>query len=215
MRIRVFISSVQKELLDERMALQILLSTDPFLAGHCVPVLFEEQPAGLQPKAQAYLELLRTCHVYLGIVWKEYGRSVDGLSATHHEYRLAQELKLPTLMTIKGDSDLGRAAETEEFIKEIKSDNHTYERFEDVEVLQERVRARLIKHIKDNYDLEPTLEQDSSARQTIRVASSFERQRLDSVSWDELDMDIAALMVSGAEEWPVENFSRETVRRTL
>ena len=95
------------------------------------------------------------------------------------------------------------------------SDNHTYERFEDVEVLQERVRARLIKHIKDNYDLEPTLEQDSSARQTIRVASSFERQRLDSVSWDELDMDIAALMVSGAEEWPVENFSRETVRRTL
>ena len=28
MRIRVFISSVQKELLDERMALQILLSTD-------------------------------------------------------------------------------------------------------------------------------------------------------------------------------------------
>ena len=41
-------------------------------------------------------------------------------------------------MTIKGDSDLGRAAETEEFIKEIKSDNHTYERFEDVEVLQER-----------------------------------------------------------------------------
>lgn len=215
MRIRVFISSVQKELLDERMALQILLSTDPFLAGHCVPVLFEEQPAGLQPNAQAYLELLRTCHVYLGIVWKEYGRSVDGLSATHHEYRLAQELKLPTLMTIKGDSDLERVAETEEFIKEIKSDNHTYERFEDVEVLQERVRARLIKHIKDNYDLEPTLEQDSSARQTIRVASSFERQRLDSVSWDELDMDIAALMVSGAEEWPVENFSRETVRRTL
>ncbi len=43
MRFKVFISSVQKELADERLAVQILLSTDPFLAEHCVPILFEDQ----------------------------------------------------------------------------------------------------------------------------------------------------------------------------
>ena len=44
MKIRVFISSVQKELTDERMALQILLSTDPFLCQHCVPILLKITP---------------------------------------------------------------------------------------------------------------------------------------------------------------------------
>ena len=188
MRIRIFISSVQKELTDERMALQILLSTDPFLSEHCVPVLFEAQPAGLQPDHQAYLESLRACQVYLGIIWKEYGHQVDGLSATHHEYRLAKELTLPTLVTIKGGNELKRTAETEAFIQEIKTDGHTYDRFDDIEALQEKVRARLIKHIKDTYDLEPTSDQEQSAHQTIQVASSFERQHLEYVSWDEIDM---------------------------
>lgn len=215
MRIRIFISSVQKELTDERMALQILLSTDPFLSGQCVPVLFENQPAGLQPDNQAYLELLRTCQVYLGIIWKEYGHQVDGLSATHHEYRLARDLTLPTLVTIKGASNVTRAAETEAFIQEIKADGHTYDRFNDIESLQEKVRARLIKHIKDTYDLEPTSDQEQSARQTIQVASSFERQRLEYVTWDEVNMDIAARIVARAEEQSIDSLSPESIRRSL
>ncbi|TLS68122.1 DUF4062 domain-containing protein [Mariprofundus erugo] len=215
MRIRVFISSVQKELTDERMSLQILLSTDPFLSEHCVPVLFEEQPAGLQPDNRAYLELLRTCQVYLGIIWKEYGHQVDGLSATHHEYRLAKELALPTLVTIKGNNDLARADETESFIQEIKDDGHTYDRFNDTEALQEKVRARLIRHIKDTYDLEPTSDQEQSAHQTIQVASSFERQRLEFVPWDELDMTIANRIVAKSEEQSVDTLSPESVRRAL
>ncbi|MDX8406218.1 MAG: ATP-binding protein [Mariprofundus sp.] len=215
MRIRIFISSAQKELTDERMALQILLSTDPFLSEHCVPVLFEEQPAGLQPDSQAYLELLRTCQVYLGIIWKEYGHQVDGLSATHHEYRLARELSLPSLVTIKGPNSLKRADETEAFIQEIKEDGHTYDRFNDTEALQEKVRTRLIRHIKDTYDLEPTSDQEQSAHQTILVASLFERQRLDFLSWDEIDMDIAAQIVAKADERSVDGLTPEHIRRSL
>lgn len=41
-RLKVFISSVQKELREERAALGGLLATDPFLAGTTVPRLFEE-----------------------------------------------------------------------------------------------------------------------------------------------------------------------------
>ena len=51
---RIFISSVQKELELERAAVAGLITTDPFLLQHCVPVLFEKEhsqrparPAGL------------------------------------------------------------------------------------------------------------------------------------------------------------------------
>jgi predicted HTH transcriptional regulator len=199
MRIRVFISSVQKELGDERLALQILLSTDPFLSQHCVPVLFEEEPTALRPDPQAYLELLRSCQVYVGIVWKEYGRPVDGLSATHHEYRFARELKLPALIIIKGPNDLKRSPEADVFINEIKSDGHKYERFDTIEGLQEAVRKRLVRHIKETYDIEPTSDQNTSALQTIHIASLFERQRLDVLPWDSVNKGNAFQMVANAE----------------
>jgi len=64
-RLKVFISSVQKKLEVERAALGGLLATDPFLAASAVPRLFEEYPAPLHPNKQAYLDLLRTCHVFL------------------------------------------------------------------------------------------------------------------------------------------------------
>jgi hypothetical protein len=49
LKLRVFISSVQKELEEERMQLRILLTSDPFLIRYTVPKLFEKYPAGLSP----------------------------------------------------------------------------------------------------------------------------------------------------------------------
>lgn len=37
--LRIFVSSVQKELEDERLIVQNLVNTDPFLSAHCLPVL--------------------------------------------------------------------------------------------------------------------------------------------------------------------------------
>ncbi len=215
MRIRVFISSVQKELADERMALQILLSTDPFLSTHCVPVLFEDAPAPLHPDPQAYLSTLKDCQVYLAIVWKQYGNRFERLSATHHEYRLAQQLKLPTLVTIKGDRKLERDSGTCAFFDEICADGHTYDRFSDTEQLQETVRNRLIKHIKDTYDIEPTSDQETSAHETILVASRFERQRLDLMPWEDADTNLATRIAAMAEEKEPSEMTPEDVRKAL
>ena len=44
LQLRVFISSVQKEMASERLALQIMLTTDPFLQQHTKPALFEREP---------------------------------------------------------------------------------------------------------------------------------------------------------------------------
>lgn len=215
MRIRVFISSVQKELTDERMALQILLTTDPFLNEHCVPVLFEAVPSPLTPDPQAYLSLLRESQIYVAIIWKQYGKLVKGLSATHHEYRLAQELKLPTLVTIKGNNQLERDDETLVFLDEIQADGHTYDRFMTTEELQETVRNRLIKHIKDMYDVEPTADQEKSSRETICVASLFERQRLDMILWKDADLDIALQIALAAEGAGLNELTHDAARKAL
>jgi len=41
----VFVSSVQKELEDERLIVQNIINTDGFLSAHCSPVLYEFEPA--------------------------------------------------------------------------------------------------------------------------------------------------------------------------
>ena len=215
MKIRIFISSVQKELADERLATQILLTTDPFLSQHCIPILFEQQPASLTPSAQAYLNLLDTCQVYIGIIWKEYGTKIDGLSATHHEYRHARKAQKPTLIAIRGDSSQIREPETIQFIDEILQDKHTYSRFTDTEVLQKHVRERLIKHIKDNYHLEPTSEQETSALQTMSVTSSFERQRLEFIDLDRIDTKLATDLAAAAEEKEATSITKDALTFSL
>lgn len=59
LKLRVFISSVQKELEEERMQLRILLTSDPFLLRYAVPKLFEKYPAGLRPDKLCELNLLK------------------------------------------------------------------------------------------------------------------------------------------------------------
>src|SRR5208337_1713187 len=102
-KLRIFVSSVQKELEDERLIVQNLINTDPFLSAHCIPVLYEFEPASPSKGLIGCLESLEECHVYLLIVGNQYGTLVDNLSITHSEYRHAKKMKLPILAFIKGD----------------------------------------------------------------------------------------------------------------
>jgi len=202
LQLRVFISSVQKELASERLAVQILLTTDPFLQQHTRPVLFEREPQPLRPDSQAYLKLLEKCQLIVLILGKTYGELYSGLSATQHEYRKAQELKLPTLVCVLGNNKLEREKALDGFFNEVKSDGHTYGRFSTNEELQKIARERLIKHISDCYHIEPTRDEDAIGNGTIEIASAFERQRL--LDWS-IDATVAkrakqlALAASGSD----------------
>lgn len=178
LKLRVFISSVQKELEEERMQLRILLTSDPFLLRYTVPKLFEKYPAALRPDKKAYLKLLEKCQIYVLIIGKEYGTESDGKSATHHEYDFAQENRLPTLVCVKGGSGFKRDDAEDDFFQQIKNDGHTYSRFKDNNELHEIVRERLITHIQEHYELAPTKEEDTLAKANIAFASPFDRQRL-------------------------------------
>ena len=58
-KLRIFVSSVQKELEHERAAVAQLISVDPFLLKHCEPVLYEKDPSTGRPNAKGYLDRLR------------------------------------------------------------------------------------------------------------------------------------------------------------
>lgn len=180
-KIRVFVSSVQKELENERMAIFSLLTTDPFLLEHCEPVLFDREPIPARKASTPYLSCLDTCTVYLLLINREYGKPHGDLSATHQEYRHAQRRKLPTLVFIKGNEDNLREERTKEFFDEIKKDGYTYKRFIDRLDLRTEIRAALMKLVKEEFNLSPTAALAKCGEETLEAASPFESRMTDAL----------------------------------
>ena len=78
-KLKVFVSSVQKELEDERLIVQNLVNTDQFLSARCVPVLYELEPASPDNAVEGCLRSLDDCQVYLLIIGTRYGKRVGEL----------------------------------------------------------------------------------------------------------------------------------------
>lgn len=214
-KLRVFISSVQKELENERLAVLSLISTDSFLQAHCEPVLYEFEPASSEKAVQECLALLNKCDICLTIIWKEYGHAVDGISITRQEYRLAKGKSLPVLAFIKGDGNLQREPGTAEFIKEIAKDGIKYKRFGNLLELLKEVRAALLKILKERFSIEPTSDENEIADQTIKATSDFELQALKRLRWEDLDHDTARGMIASAEQKKAHDLTQDDLLHSL
>jgi ATP-dependent DNA helicase RecG len=206
-KLRVFVSSVQKELEDERVIIQNLLNTDPFLSAHCTAILYEFEPASPNKALEGCLKELGTCQVYLLIVFSEYGSQVGNLSITHAEYRCAKKKKLPVLAFIKGDRKVKRHDGTEALLKEIDEDGPKYKRFGNVIDLQKEVRLALVKLLKDQFGISPSSDENEVAHQTIEATSTFESQRLSRLQWSELDHTVVRRLIASAEGRDAESLS--------
>ena len=88
----------------------------------------------------------------------------DGLSATHQEYRLAQALRLPTLVCVEGKAGFEREEKGKAFLEEVRKDGHTYSRFGSLEELPKKARIRLTEYIERTFETEPTSQQNEQAR---------------------------------------------------
>ena len=199
-KLRVFVSSVQKELEDERLIVQNLVNTDMFLSAHCVPVLYEFEPASPDKALEGCLKALDICHIYLLIVAVQYGNLVGDLSITHAEYRRAKAKKLPVLAFIRGDRSLKREVGTDALLKELDADGSKYKRFGNVIELQKEVRAALVKLLKDRHGISPSSDENEIALQTIEATSAFESQPLKRIRWAELDHSVARHLVAAADD---------------
>jgi predicted HTH transcriptional regulator len=198
-KLNIFVSSVQKELEDERVIVQNLLSTDPFLSAHCSPILYEFEPASPDKALEGCLKSLDGCHVYLLIVATQYGTLVGKLSITHAEYRRAKEKKLPVLAFIKGDRKVKREDGTEALLNELDDDGPKYKRFGNVIELQKEVRAALVKLLKEQFGIAPSSDENEVAQQTIEATSIFESQPLTRLRWSELDHEVIRQLIAAAE----------------
>ena len=207
--LRIFVSSVQKELEDARLIVQNLVNTDPFLSAHCVPVLYEFEPASPSKALEGCLESLDGCNVYLLIVGVEYGTPMKGLSLTHAEYRRAKGKKLPILAFIKGDRGVKREEGTKALLAELDADGPKYKRFGNVIELQKEVRAALVKLLRDRFGIAPTSDENEIAVQTIEATSAFESRPLDRVRWQDLDLDVLRRLIAAAEQREPVELSRE------
>jgi predicted HTH transcriptional regulator len=201
-KLRVFVSSVQKELENERVAIASLITTDPWLLQHCEPVLFEKEPAPARKLSQPYLKCLESCQIYLLLIHKEYGKPDGSLSATHHEYRHAQKLGLPSLIFVKGENpvDDERAPETKAFFAEVRKDKHTYKRFIDRLDLRAEVRRALLQLFKDDFQIEPSSEEAAGGKELIEAASAFESTPLNEVHWKSLDGELVGAFAAKVVE---------------
>ena len=214
-KLRVFVSSVQKELENERLGVLSVISTDPFLQAHCEPVLYEFEPASSKKAVEECLALLGKCDICLTIIWREYGYAIDGISITRQEYHLAKSKKLPILAFIKGDASVQREQGTADFIKEIGKDGLKYKRFGNLLELLKEVRIALVKILKEHFAVEPTSDENEIAEQNLEATSDFETQTLKRLRWEDLDHETARQLVASAEQKDPNKFSSDALLRNL
>jgi len=208
-KLNVFVSSVRKELEDERLVVQNLLNTDAFLSANCTPVLSETEPASPQESLEGCLQALDECQVYLLIVGTEYGMPVDGLSLPHTEYRRAKERDIPVLAFIRGDRSVKREEETVRLLDELNVDGPTYQRFGNVIELQKEVREALVALLEERFEISPTNDENSIAESTIEATSAFESRPLDRIRWRDLDLDVARTLIASAERCNPDELSND------
>jgi len=190
-KMRVFVSSVQDELVNERTAILELVNTDSFLSKHVEAVLFEHQPARTLPAEDAYLSDLETCDVYMGILGYQYGDvGDDGLSPTHREYLKAREIGLPILFFVRGQSgqDKKRESAVRDLFQQIRDSKkgHTYRRFNHYQDLKQKVRNALLP-ILEKRGISPSESEQMEFEGTLEAASDFDTQPIGQVDYDDLD----------------------------
>jgi ATP-dependent DNA helicase RecG len=132
-RYSVFISSVQKELAEERRGIKDFLTNDPLLRRFVSEVfLFEDIPAGDRKPDDIYLGEVRQCDIYIAIFGNEYGpKNEAGKSATELEFDEATRTHRERLVFVKGDDDSKRSPEMAALVRKAGK-QVTRRRFSDI-----------------------------------------------------------------------------------
>lgn len=197
-KIRVFISSVQKELENERHSIRRLLTLDASLGEYFTPILYELEPASSAKAIEQCVKLVGTCQQFILIVGRTAGFMVDDVSITHQEFNRAAELhardKMKILVFIKagkGKRDPGAEA----LVEAVRQSGVKYKEFADLDALDEAVQKALRQTLRDSFDDPALAATPSAARQALLEASDAEN-RPTKLDVDQLDMGVARTLVA-------------------
>lgn len=107
--LKIFISSVQKELAEERKEIKAFIEGDPLLCRFFTVFLFEDLPASDRRADSVYLAEVEQCTIYIGLFGYEYGgEDKKGLSPTEREFDHATTHGKTRLIFVKGLKDTKR-----------------------------------------------------------------------------------------------------------
>ena len=145
-RLKIFISSVQKELAAERRAVKEFIIHDPLLSRFISDVfLFEDIPAGNRKPDDIYLGEVEQCDIYLAILGNEYGwKNEDGKSPTELEFEYATQTHRERLVFVKGKDDKSRESDMARLVSRAGS-QVTRRRFPDTSGLIREIYASLVE----------------------------------------------------------------------
>lgn len=148
-KIRIFISSVQKEFADERQQLFTYLIRDPLLGLFFEPFLFENLPASDQRTDAVYISEVARCDVYIGLFGSDYGfEDTDGFSPTEREFDEATVQHRTRLIFVKGDALIQRHPKMAKLIKKA-GDGLIRKRFINSVELLSGIYASLVCYLRE------------------------------------------------------------------
>lgn len=152
---KIFISGVQKELKAERRAIKEHILGNVLLKEHFDVFLFEDDPAKGKSSEKSYLDEVRRCDIYIGVLGNQYGGLGKGtISPTETEFREAQKKHKVVLIYIKGENgvrDQARDPGVQKIINEIKEPKagYSYRRFNDTINLTNLVFDSLVLFLRE------------------------------------------------------------------
>ena len=147
-RLRIFVSSVQKEFGQVRLDLKAFLLGDAVLRRFVSEVfLFEELSAADRPADQVYLAEVERCDIYLGIFGYDYGYEDEkGISPTEREFDHATRHGKTRLVYVWGLDDERRAPKMQQLVRKASS-GLIRRRIDDASALRAEVYASLVDHL--------------------------------------------------------------------
>ncbi|MDA8259822.1 MAG: DUF4062 domain-containing protein [Betaproteobacteria bacterium] len=147
-RLRIFISSVQKEFAQQRLDLKAFLLGDAVLRRFVSEVfLFESLPAMDRRADEVYLEEVERCDIYLGLFGNDYGfEDGNGVSPTEHEYDHATRQGKTRLIYVWGADDKKRAPKMRALVGKAGGEL-IRRRIENVSALTAEVYASLVDYL--------------------------------------------------------------------
>ena len=146
-RVKIFVSSVQKELGEERQAIKSFVAGDSLLRRFFDVFLFEDIPASDRRADDVYLEEVDRCAIYVGLFGDAYGcEGPEGKSPTEIEYDRATQKSKLRLIFVKGAHDDNRHVKMLALIRKA-GDQLVRRRFGSIPELTTGLYASLVEYL--------------------------------------------------------------------
>ena len=147
--LRLFISSVQSEFVQERAALRDYVRGDALLCQFFDVFLFEDVPALNQRPDALYLDEVAQCDVYIGLFGFGYGSEDEaGVAPTEREFDRASALGVHRLIFVKGEDDSARHPKMRALLDKAQA-GLIRKRFNTTEELKDELFSALVAYLKN------------------------------------------------------------------